>query len=156
MGYNDQDPNQQQQGGYNQQLAQQDQTNRGYRQRLVNWMLNIDELAMLVEHDTLMGQFDRVLVYKYATEMMGLWRAVKPQLQRKNNENLLQGKEKDDFDYFENYNDDIAKFVEPSSAVDENGKEYIDFKNIDDLNKLHNVLLNALVKLDVLSSNVGY
>jgi hypothetical protein len=156
MGFNDQDQNQQNQG-YNQQLAMNDQTNKNYRARLVSWSVEIDEYSMLVEHDTLMGQMDKVLIFKYATSMMGLWRAIRPQLLRENNMTLLQGQDKIDFDYFDMYDKDIGLFLEPSKAFDEaNQKEFIDYKNMDDLNKLHNILLLALVKLDVLSSSVGY
>ena len=154
MGFNDQEG---QGSGYNQQLAQTDATNKNYRARLVQWMLEIDELSMLVEHDTLMGQMDKVLIFKYATSMIGLWRAVRPQLLRDNNKTLLEENDKNTFDYFDTYDQDIGLFLEPTLVHDEDtGKDFIDYKNMDDLNKLHNILLLALVRLDVLSSNVGY
>jgi len=118
--------------------------------------MQIDELSMLVERDLLNGQFNREVIYSYVTSSMGLWRVIRPQLQRVNNKDLLSEKEKKEFDYFEKYDNDIGAFLEPSEYKDENGKMQIDYKNIDDLNKLHRVILNALTRLDVLSSSVGY
>lgn len=156
MGYNDPNQGQDQGGVYNNQLAMGDQTNKNYRARLVQWIMEIDDISMLVERETLLGQFDRVLIYELATKQMGLWRAIKPQLTRINNKDLLDDKEKREFDYFEKYDDDIGLFLDTTEIIDENQKIFVDYKNMDDLNRLHNCLLLCLVKLDVLSSNVGY
>jgi hypothetical protein len=149
----------QQQGNYDQfaqQLAASDQTNRNYRARLVAWMSEIDDLAIRVEHDILMGRMDVEQVYNYAIVMMGLWRALRPQLTRKNNVTVLDEKEKDDFDYFKEYDGNVKKFIEAAEVPGEDGNVRMDYKNLDDLTKLHNILLLTMVKLDILSSNVGY
>jgi hypothetical protein len=156
MPYGNQD--QQGQQGYDQyaqQLAAGDATNRNYRARLVAWMSEIDDLAIKVEHDILMERLDMDLIYNYAVVMMGLWRAVRPQLMRKNNENVLQPEEKKTFDYFEVYDGNVRKFIE-TEEIEVNGIKKNDYKNLDDLTKLHNILLLALMKLDILSVAVGY
>jgi len=154
MGFGGQQ-DQNQNSGYNQQLAAQDVTNKGYRARLVQWMMEIDDLSMMVERETLLGQFNRQLVMELATKEVGLWRAVRPQLMREDNKNLL-GKDQKTFDYFEKYDEDIGLFLETNIRKDKDGAEYEDFENIDDLNRLHNILLLALTKLDILNSSVGY
>jgi hypothetical protein len=95
-------------------------------------------------------------VYNYAIVMMGLWRALRPQLTRKNNQNVLDEKEKDDFDYFKEYDGNVKKFIEAEEVPGEDGNVRMDNKNLDDLTKLHNILLLTMVRLDILSSNVGY
>lgn len=141
---------------YNQQLAQVDQTNKNYRARLVSWMAEIDDLGIKVEHDVLMGRFDLDLIYQYATVMMGLWRAIRPQFLREEYKKVLDKTEKEAFEYFQEYDGNVRKFVETVEIMGDDGVKKMDYKNMDDLTKLHGVLTLSLVKLDILSATVGY
>jgi len=143
-----------QQDQYGQQQGQPDQTNKGYRARLVQWSIEVDDLSMMVERDSLLGQFDREKIYMLIVSEMGLWRVIRPQLLRENNKELLGSRQKE-FDYFVKYDNDIGLFLEPTYVKDSNGKEVVDYKNMDDLNRLHNIILYALMRLDVLNSSTG-
>ena len=109
-------PYQQDQGpqNYNQSqaLAMNDQVNRAYRQRLVQWWSECSDLRFQFNVDILGGRDDRDVIYRYASSMMSLWQELDAQVHLDKNKETLKDDVIGRWEKFSVYNEDIKKFFE--------------------------------------------